>query len=342
MAAPSPTPAAATWIVEVVIARDVTLPSGETMPRDDFLEAVWVLLEDTGLAGVHEGSLDTATAFAEGLADAPQVIDAAAAPDRDWAAARRLAEGAFWFADQRGAREAAARLVGVVGCAVVAIRAEEGRDWEAEFRTLHGPVAVEGFGTVASPWHAPAPGPSTVIIDPGIGFGTGAHATTRLCLAALAAALPERGGQASPRVLDLGTGSGILAIAAALRGAEADAVDVDERVHPAIVHNARLNGVEERIRVARSLEDVPPGRHDVVLANIVPAVLVAHAARLVERTAPAGTLVLSGMRSDDVAAVTACFTALGAPEPFVSRAEGWQCFVFRFPGRRREPAVGSG
>ena len=211
-------PGAAVWVVETIVATDVLFPDGVSLPRPAFLETAWELLEDTGLLGIHEGTIDVADAFAAGLTDSTLVIDEAEAPPRDWVGARDLADVEFWFPSAEGAREAAARLVRLLGCALVGIRREAPRDWAAESRAAIGPVAVPRFGRIVPPWHADGDGAGgrglddpgiTVVIDPGAGFGTGIHPTTRLCLSALADSAPGfRGGS----VLDFGSGSGILEI----------------------------------------------------------------------------------------------------------------------------------
>ncbi|NCY02094.1 MAG: hypothetical protein EBX36_04080 [Planctomycetia bacterium] len=206
------------------------------------------------------------------------------------------------------------------------------------------PSVVPGFGTVRPAWEegeAGTTGPdgeprtTTLFIDPGIGFGTGEHATTRLCLEALAAWHDAGGGL--DRVLDFGAGSGILGIAAALRGAShVAAIEIDTRVHEAIRANARRNGVHGTLRVATHLEDVPAAC-DLVIANIVAAVLLEHAdplCRLVRRpAASAGGLILSGLRDTDVAAVREAFSRRLDASPRHAARDGWHCLLFTASGR---------
>lgn len=317
------------WVVAAIVAERVVLPTGETLPRADFFEAVWELLDGTGLAGIHEGTIDVGEAYAAGLVESPLVIDAAAAPERDWVADRALVDAEFWFGDEAGARGAAARLVRCVGCAVAEIRRVEPRDWVAAAHAAHAPVVIPGFGTVLAPWHTERSGGegTRLVVDPGTGFGTGSHPTTRLCLEAIAALPP---GEAPARtVLDVGAGSGILGIAAALRGAvSVTAVEIDVRVHDAIRRNAALNDVGDRLTVATSLDDVTAA-HDLVMANIVGPVLVAMARPLVARGRPGGTIVLGGLRDLDLAEVRAVYRSAGAEEVASRESEGWSCLTFR-------------
>ncbi len=330
------TPTDPCWVVDVTIADRVALDPGEPLSRDDFLILVWELLDGTGLCGVHEGSLDVDEAFAAGITASPMVLDAAAGdPGRDWVAAADTTTAAFWFGDEAGARAAAALLAPLDGCDVGAIRREETHDWEAEFRASHGPIDVPGFGRIIPPWDAGplasfSIGAATLVIDPGTGFGTGLHPTTRLCLAALAGGAPrdpnERGS-----VLDFGAGSGILGIAAALQGARAvEAVESDTRVHEAIRHNAALNAVGDRVRVSAGLDKLPPAPlHDLILANIVAPVLRAHADELCRRIAPGGTIVLCGLLSTDVSEIDSLYRRHLATEPIMTELDGWHCLQFR-------------
>jgi ribosomal protein L11 methyltransferase len=163
-------------------------------------------------------------------------------------------------------------------------------------------------------------------LAPGPGFGDGRHPTTQLCLQAIAALAP-RGRPWS--LLDFGSGSGILSIAGARLGAAADAVEID----PLAIAHARLNfqanGVEERIRQVPAL-DAAKGPFDLVVANIIRAVLVGFAEALVGARAAGGTLVLSGLVSTDVPEVTARYMPLvGAARPEVYERDEWRALVWR-------------
>ena len=132
--------------------------------------------------------------------------------------------------------------------------------WEDRWRAFHRPVRI-GPLWVGPPWEEPPKGAVAVVVDPGRAFGTGAHPTTRLCLELL---LAEKPGS----VLDVGCGSGVLAIAAAKLGhGPVVAVDIDESAVAATSANAALNGVEV---VTQHLDATaaPLPRADVALANI--------------------------------------------------------------------------
>lgn len=193
-------------------------------------------------------------------------------------------------------------------------------DWANAWKT-HFPVLRIGRRIVIRPtWrrHRRQPDDVVLALDPGMAFGTGLHPTTRLCLATLEdladrgliAAGAADGGPA--RVIDVGSGSGILAIAAARLGArEVLAVDVDPIAVEASASNARRNRLA---RVIRSREGSSPsgeGPFDVVLANLIASLLVMLADGLVADLRPGGTLLASGIFANREAEVVAAFEARG-------------------------------
>ena len=317
------------WIIDVAVGAVVTLPCGESVDRDTFYAWVWEAA--AGLVGIDEGSVTVGEAAAHGLADAALVIDTAAAPaDRDWVAGLDMAQAACWFADEDSSRAAASLFAAVRGCHVRGMRMDVPGDDDSRWQNIFSPIDVPGFGVVRPAWdagHALATAESTTIfIEPGVGFGTGLHETTQLCLAALHA-WRARGGRLD-RVLDFGSGSGILGIAAAVCGARhVDAVEVDTLVHGAILANAARNGVAERVRVWPT----PPadaGPYDLVLANIVATVLLEHAAMLCARLEATAGIVLSGLRVEDAQAVADRFAALLDRQPHVATRGEWRCLTF--------------
>ncbi len=193
-------------------------------------------------------------------------------------------------------------------------------DWANAWKA-HFPVLRIGRRIVIRPtWrqHRRRPDDVVLALDPGMAFGTGLHPTTRLCLAALES-LADRGlldGGAADggpaRVLDVGSGSGILSIAAARLGArEVLAVDVDPIAVQASAANARRNRLA---RVIRSCEGSAPsgeGPFDVVLANLIASLLITLADGLVEDLRPGGTLVASGIFENREDAVAEAFRARG-------------------------------
>lgn len=321
----------APWIVMATVEPLVILPSGDILDRDDF--HAWLWDQAGGLLGIDEGSVTAADAAARGFVPSCTVIDAAAAPsDRDWVARLAEASEAWWFGDEAAARAAADLVAGARGCTVRGVRADVPFDHEGAARAAFGPIDVVGFGVVRPAWDegsavVDAAGLATVFVEPGLGFGTGLHPTTQLCLAAVSRW--RRHGGRFDRVLDFGSGSGILGISAAVLGARhVDAVEIDDRVHPAIVANARRNGVADKLVVAADLA-VGAAPYDVVVANIVPQVLFEHAialCSLLDRRH--GLIALSGLCAADVPRVTACYAALLGSQPDVREADEWRCLSF--------------
>jgi ribosomal protein L11 methyltransferase len=132
--------------------------------------------------------------------------------------------------------------------------------WEERWREFHRPVRVGPFW-IGPPWETPAPGAIALVIDPGRAFGTGAHATTRLCVELVAELEPGS-------LLDVGTGSGVVAIAAAKLGfSPLLALDVDPAAVEAAERNARVNAVTLEAREADATTAVLPSV-DVAVANI--------------------------------------------------------------------------
>jgi ribosomal protein L11 methyltransferase len=145
--------------------------------------------------------------------------------------------------------------------------------WGEAWRRFHRPVRV-GPLWIGPPWEQPDEGAIAVVIDPGQAFGTGAHATTRLCLELL---LEQPRGS----VVDLGCGSGVLAIAAAKLGfAPVVALDHEDAALETALANAAANGASVEVRRADLLVDVLPAA-DLALANITAAVVAAAAPRVV-------------------------------------------------------------
>lgn len=343
----APHPSSATWILDLAVEPIVTPPAAEPLDRESFFGWLWDQYGEHGLMGVFEGAIDAAEAAAVGLVDSPRVIDAAAVPpDRDWVGSLAAPPVTCWFADESAARAAAARLADARGCEVLGLRRESRDHTESEWRASFTAIDVPGFGTIRPAWEAGtaegAAAHATIFIEPGAGFGTGQHETTRLCLEALAAWQREGGGLT--RVLDFGSGSGILGIAAAVcGGALVDSIEIDPLVHDAIRANACRNGVADRVLVAETLPDVAP-RYDLVFANIVAAVLLEHA-DAIGRCLPGGTpggaagcLVLSGLLADDVPAVADRYTRVLGIEPLRTSLGDWHGLRFVVPGGFAEGA----
>ena len=195
-------------------------------------------------------------------------------------------------------------------------------EWRDAWKRYFHARPVGRFVIVPS-WetYAPAPGEIVLDLDPGRAFGTGGHASTRLCLHAL----DQVGGEVTS-ILDVGCGSGVLAIAAARRWphARGHGVDVDVDAIEVSVENAERNQVADRLEFSTTgAEDTAPAQ--LVFANIQPEVLIPMAPVLMARCHN-GTLILAGIIDSAADSVKAAYAALG--EPKVLREEGWTALVY--------------
>ena len=205
-------------------------------------------------------------------------------------------------------------------------------DWENNWRQYYQPIEIGEKLVVVPEWlETPDDGRIPLRLDPGLIFGTGSHATTRMCLAAL-----EHCAAPGKRVLDLGCGSGILGIGALLLGCDSVAgCDIDPKAPEVAEANAALNGLHaDRFRVCAGdvLADAPMraslgAGYDLVLANIVSDVIIPLSGIVGEFLAPDGVFLCSGIiegRQDEVAAALRR-NGFAILEHF--NEEEWHCYV---------------
>jgi len=226
-----------------------------------------------------------------------------------------------WFAERRSAEHAAAEL-SLAG----RIDAVQDRDWGESWKEGLSAFAV-GRTFVRPSWIAASPPPGTVevVLDPGMAFGTGTHPTTALCLAGLGEIVGARPGLS---VLDVGTGSGLLAIAAKRLGAgRVVASDVDAEALRVARENAESNGVG--LEVTGADVDRIQGPFDLVVANILANTLVELAGRLATQVAPGGFLLLSGILRAQEDEVGRPFLEAGLLPEGVRRDGEWSLLSFR-------------
>jgi ribosomal protein L11 methyltransferase len=236
---------------------------------------------------------------------------------------QRDAEIVFWVAVEqsepaleqarRAAVDLAAAGVPVDPAGVVARPAVPEAQWRDAWKRYFRTIRLTRQIVVVPSWdvHDPDPGDCVLHLDPGQAFGTGSHSSTRLILAFLQD-LRDRG--AGPtRVLDLGTGSGILALAAAglWPDARVVALDNDPVAVAVALENVAENGAGDRVEASTDDLAAVAGQFDLVLANIQADVLTALAAPLAARVAPGGWLVLSGLLAEQAAPVAAGYVARG-------------------------------
>jgi ribosomal protein L11 methyltransferase len=208
---------------------------------------------------------------------------------------------------------------------VQAIQAVPEQDWVRLTQSQFAPVEITPEFWIVPSWHEAPPQALRVMrLDPGLAFGTGTHPTTRMCLRWIATR-----GEAWPRVLDYGCGSGILAIGAALHGATCiDAVDID----PAAITSSRDNATANGVTLNPGLPDLANGQYPLVIANILATPLKLLAPLLCTHVAPGGHLILAGILSrqaDELKAAYAPWLALDVSD----EEDGWILMTARRPAR---------
>jgi ribosomal protein L11 methyltransferase len=163
-------------------------------------------------------------------------------------------------------------------------------------------------------------------LSSGVGWGDGSHPTTKMCLQAIRHFHPK----SEFHALDFGSGSGILSIAIAQRGGIVDAVEIEDAAIETSKVNARLNGVEDKIRVSRELPANAPPRYDWVIANILQPVLLHYSEELVRLLKPKGKLVLSGLVATDVPILMVRYSELlGGRTAEIYHQGEWRCLVWQ-------------
>ena len=207
-------------------------------------------------------------------------------------------------------------------------------DWENNWKQFYKPMEIGQRLLVIPAWEkAEAKGRVTLTLNPGLTFGTGSHATTRLCLQALDKCI--HGGE---KVLDLGCGSGILSIAALRLGAgSAFACDIDEKCIDVAYENAALNGISKKQLTVRqgdatkegALRDAIGTGYDVVVANIVADVIISLAPQVRHFLKEDGWFLASGIIDDRADEVAAALTAAGWSIVESCTSEGWYCYICR-------------
>lgn len=219
----------------------------------------------------------------------------------------------------------------------LAVRILEPEDWSESWKAYFPPQKIGQRLVIVPTWreYQAVDGDLQVRLDPGMAFGTGLHATTRLCLCAV-----ERLFEPGWRVLDVGTGSGILSVAAALLGArQVHALDVDPVAVDVARHNVSLNGVGDAVSVALGTLGTPArgapvhekAGYDLVLVNILAGVIARMAPALSEALATGGLCVASGIIEEQADTVVEALERQGLSIEERLDEEGWVALIARRP-----------
>lgn len=213
---------------------------------------------------------------------------------------------------------------------------EPDRDWQAEWKATIAPVTAGRFVVVPT-WladdHVAEPGQLALVLDPGRAFGSGHHATTTLCLEALDH-LDRSGRLAGRTVADVGCGTGILALGAAMLGARAVGTDLDVDAVAVSRENATRLGYDVTFAAGSVAEATAlvGGPAEVVVANLITDTVLALADALVATVAPGGDLIVSGVTAGRADRVTEALTMAGATMDPARERDGWVVLTGRRAG----------
>lgn len=204
----------------------------------------------------------------------------------------------------------------------VSVRTIEEENWNARWEATIKPIHVTERIVVAPTWagYVPQSHEVLILIDPKMSFGTGYHESTRLALL-----LVERHIHGKPAVLDVGTGTGILAIAAVRLGARsALGIDTDEWAFQNAVENVALNGVRDTVHILHGeIGAAPPGQYDLIVCNIQRSIIETLLDLLRKRLAHGGIMVLSGLLSADGDAIRSSASAVSLRVVSEIAENGW-------------------
>ncbi len=216
-------------------------------------------------------------------------------------------------------------------CSELAIDSIPDEDWNKKWKSFFEPIKVTRRIVIKPSWRNYRKHDDEVVIelDPGMAFGTGTHPSTRMCLEAIEDLTGSLQAPASSTLLDVGTGSGILAIAGALLGVgRVEGIDNDHLAVGCAVKNAKNNKASENVTLSTTPLKKLEGAYDIVVANILPHVLIDMKELLVARMKPGGFLVLSGILIEKAPEVIAAFV----PEVSLQKElheEEWACLILK-------------
>ncbi|MDP4179845.1 MAG: 50S ribosomal protein L11 methyltransferase [Bacillota bacterium] len=201
-------------------------------------------------------------------------------------------------------------------------------DWATSWKKYYKPIKISDSIVIKPSWedYNKAPGEIVIELDPGMAFGTGTHETTRMC-----AQLLEKFLKSGDTVLDLGCGTGILAIIADKLGASSiSAVDIDEVAVRVARENCQLNMASNKINIKKGiLEDIEPKQHDVVIANIIASVIVNISKLMPSYVKKGGYFLTSGIIKERKDEVLKAYESLGFSCELILDMGEWVAIAFK-------------
>ena len=208
-------------------------------------------------------------------------------------------------------------------------------DWGEAWKKYFKPLRVTNNIVIKPTWERYTPvGRDIVIdIDPGMAFGTGQHASTRMCLQAMEDLLLQERNTAKWRVLDVGTGTGILGIACAKLGMQrVICLDSDKKAAEIAGENVAINDVEDRVRVINQDVATIHERFDLIVANLTAKILMKHRSHLISLLGPDGYLIMSGIIEQNREEIEKHFIVSPLASQHVITEKEWICYVLRKGG----------
>ena len=205
-------------------------------------------------------------------------------------------------------------------------------DWGEQWKKYFKPIRVCNNIIVKPTWerYAPASRDIVIEIDPGMAFGTGQHASTRMCMEAIEDVMMKDRSVKEWKVLDVGCGTGILGITAAKMGAQdVICVDNDQKAVEVTGENAAINKVETFLRISNQDATTINEPRNLIIANLTSKLLLKFRAHLVHLLLPEGYMIISGIIEQDAANIEEHFSVHPLTTHKVIREKEWVCFVFR-------------
>lgn len=288
-----------TFLLTLKLPIKVELKNQSSLPRDEFLARCAQHGMAHELLGITEGVLLAEEAHERGYETESWVLDAGLAPhERDWVQQEKVATVDLYFSSYQGL-STFKKWLDEEWQGEFYMTEVPDQDWNAEWKKSFQGIEIEAGIKILPPWMKQEMAKQAIWINPGAGFGTGTHETTQLCLKLLRRVknLDQK------TVLDFGSGSGILSIAAAVWGAKnVVGVEIDDLAIENAQENAKLNHVEQKVTW---LHELPPCENeqqtfDVLLANILRPILIQYAPEIKKRLKKGATLVLSGLVEMDL------------------------------------------
>jgi ribosomal protein L11 methyltransferase len=304
--------------------------------QEDWLE-IRLTLPATAVELVGQALLELGCT---GIAVAEQALDTFEIPDPEEEEAELTIRAYFPAGEpERLRRDVAAVLQSLVPLvpglptALPECRHVPAEDWAQSWQQHFPPLRIGSRLLISPSWEEPVADGAEIILtlDPGRAFGTGTHATTALCLEVIARLADSPAPPVS--VLDVGTGSGILAMAAAALGARSVlACEIDPEAGQVAAENIAANNLQQLVTVTTVPLEKLAGRFDLILANILAGENMRLAPHFLTRLSPGGHLALSGILVEQEAAVAAAYVRLPLTLVTIDRRDGWSCLLYRRHG----------